>query len=158
MLLWSRTFLSIKGCDFPHRFQFLAHGVMSLLRKRKGGLSSSWSSLLFFIIEGVDTFSFDPSGFFYENSARSHCSLFKWICYENDRHSNCSSKKVLFILLSKQSILLVANKKVPILNLTVVIKQPIKWNVKRAQISPLWPLHWRQIIFKMHRFQLFPFS
>ena len=38
-----------------------------------------------------------------ENAARSHCSVFKCIRYENDKRSHCSSKTVLPMRFSKNA-------------------------------------------------------
>ena len=92
-----------------------------------------------------------------ENAVCSHCSVFKWIRYENDRRSHCSSKTVLSIPSSKQCLLLAAVKKVPIASLNSIMPfYSIAFqqrNVKRFQMSLF-------LVFtlKTHRFQIYGFS
>ena len=71
-------------------------------------------------------FSFLPV-FVDEKGARSHCSVFKKIPYENDRHLRCSvarlpiSKTVLLIPFSKQRLLFIAVNKAPIATLNTIL-------------------------------------
>ena len=54
-------------------------------------------------------------------TVRSHCSVFKWKRYENDRRSQCSCKTVLLLPFSKQCLLLLAVKKAPNASLNAIV-------------------------------------
>ena len=81
------------------------------------------------ILDPVHTAPFSFLSIFVdENAVRSHCSVFKWIRYENDRRSHCSSKTVLLIPFSKQCLLLAAVKKAPIANLNATVINSLSTN------------------------------
>ena len=82
------------------------------------------------------------------NAASSYCSVFILIRYEYDRRSHCSSKMVLLIPFSKQSLLLVAFNRAPI----VTLNQEAFSNVSILAFTL------RTDRLQTHRFQIYAFS
>ena len=66
------------------------------------------------------------------NAVRSHCSVFKWICHEDDRLSHCACKAVLLIILSKQCPIVSSFEEVTTASLNAIVINGLSTNDCKA--------------------------